>query len=46
MEPGKSLDSDKVKAAIEGKRLRFVSLTETTVPRPKAAYVLAVSGAT
>ncbi|NNC88102.1 MAG: hypothetical protein HKN82_06535 [Akkermansiaceae bacterium] len=46
MEPGKSLDRDGVKAAIENRRLKFVSLEEVTIPRPKTAYVLAVSGAT
>ena len=46
MEDGASLDEGKVRSAIEGKRLQFISLEETTVKRPKAAYVLAVSGAT
>jgi prolyl-tRNA editing enzyme YbaK/EbsC (Cys-tRNA(Pro) deacylase) len=46
MESGKHLDEAKLKADIEARRLTFVSLSEVTVPRPKAAYVVAVSGAT
>ena len=46
MEEGKQLDEAKLKADIEAKRLSFVSLSEVTVPRPKAAYIVTVSGAT
>jgi hypothetical protein len=46
MDEGKSLDAERVKAAVEGRKLKFVSLEEVSVPRPRAAYVLAVSGAT
>ena len=46
MEKGKSLDEAKVKTALEAKKLKFVSLETKQVPPPKAAYVLAASGAT
>lgn len=44
MEEGTSLDEAKLKASIEAKRMTFISLETKTVPRPKAAYVLAAAG--
>ena len=44
MEDGKSLDKEKVKAALEKNRLGFVSLEEVERPLPKAAYVLKSPG--
>lgn len=41
-----ALDEAKVKAAIKGKGMKFVSLEKTEVVRPKVAYELAVEGAT
>ncbi len=46
MKKGSSLDEAKVKAALEGEKMKFVSLAATNVIRPKAAYVLSVEGAT
>lgn len=46
MEGDASLDEDKVKAAIKGKGMGFVSMEKTEITRPKAAYELVVSGAT
>ena len=46
MDDGVALDEAKVKAAIEGKKMKFVSMEKTEISRPKVAYELAVSGAT
>jgi len=45
MAEGMKLDEAKVKAALEGKRLEFVSLSEVEMPKPVAAYSLKVKGA-
>ena len=44
MEEGKALDEAKIKEAIEAKRLKFISLAQTEVTRPKAAFVISNSG--
>lgn len=46
MDGDATLDKSKVKAAIEGKGMGFISMEETELTRPKAAYALSVSGAT
>ena len=46
MDDGAALDEAKVKEAIEGKKMKFVSMEETEITRPKVAYELVVSGAT
>jgi len=43
---GASLDEASVKAAIEGKKLKFISFEKTGLSKPTAAYQLVVSGAT
>ena len=46
MDDGAALEEDDVKAAIEGKKMKFVSMEKTEISRPKAAYELTVTGAT
>ncbi|MGJ8724937.1 MAG: hypothetical protein ACSHYB_10310 [Roseibacillus sp.] len=46
MDDGAALDEAKVKAAIKGKKMEFVSMEKTQITRPVAAYELVVSGAT
>ena len=40
MEEGKELDEEKVKKALEAKKMSFVSLEVVKCPVPKAAYIL------
>lgn len=46
MKDGSSLEEAKIKAAIKGEGLEFVSMEESNLVRPKAAFELVVSGAT
>lgn len=46
MDSDGALDEDKVKAALKGKGMGFVSMEKTEMTRPKVAYELVVSGAT
>ncbi len=46
MEDGSSLSEAQVKSAIESKGMTFVSMEKAELTRPKAAYELAVTGAT
>lgn len=44
MGEGKTLEEAKVKAAIEKKRLKFVSFEETELVKPEVAYVVSIKG--
>ena len=44
MEEGGKLDQEKVKAALEKGRLKFVSMKEVEMPLPKASYVMRATG--
>lgn len=46
MEDGYELSADKLKEVMSGGATSFVSLEKKDIPVPKAAYVLAVTGAT
>ena len=41
-----SLEEAGVKSAIEAKKLKFISFEKVDLAKPKAAYLLAVTGAT
>lgn len=43
---GASLEEADVKAAIEGKKLKFISFEKAELEKPTVAYNLVVSGAT
>lgn len=46
MNDGQQLDEEKLKSAMKGGVANFVSLEKKEIPVPKAAYTLAVTGAT
>ncbi|MDP0492079.1 MAG: hypothetical protein Q7Q71_13605 [Verrucomicrobiota bacterium JB023] len=46
MNEGEKLDQAEVEKALKSGGLKFESFEKTTMPRPQAAYELAVSGAT
>lgn len=46
MNDGHELDADKLKKAMSGGSVSFVSLEKKEIPEPKSAYTLAVTGST